>query len=424
MDPALGWTRVRSNSLPGAAVILAVLAVTAVYQFLPVVHFFAPLQLFGKNIYTVMPAVIMIGAFVLLLPGIWRTPVTPVQAWGFLALAFIWVIVITARSAVYAETPDVLRGRYLLLLFIFSAVLRYVADDPAARTRLTVLLIGAICAQAILGILHTHFLPELELVPDTAGELEVSVGVEEGGSGESGTLISRSTFGDLLVCGQFVLLVERRIPFVLRAAIMGLLFYGVSISLARYAQGWSAFLVAALFINRRMDRAAPLVLAGIVMLTMAMALTGWTPFELQSNVRLDEDSGGRGEKLGLLINTLSNYWPLSALLGIPNSAALAAVTDTGVVISDDSYGEITMDFGFVGLLLFVTCLFAWLVRWPMSILSALMLIFLLGNFALTNSVLWDVWLFYFLAAWWLVHTGTRKFALATPSSHSTAKAHP
>ena len=132
MDPALGWTRVRSNSLPGAAVILAVLAVTAVYQFLPVVHFFAPLQLFGKNIYTVMPAVIMIGAFVLLLPGIWRTPVTPVQAWGFLALAFIWVIVITARSAVYAETPDVLRGRYLLLLFIFSAVLRYVADDPAA----------------------------------------------------------------------------------------------------------------------------------------------------------------------------------------------------------------------------------------------------------------------------------------------------
>jgi hypothetical protein len=83
-----------------------------------------------------------------------------------------------------------------------------------------------------------------------------------------------------------------------------------------------------------------------------------------------------------------------------------------------------MDFGFVGLLLFLTCLFAWLVRWPMSILSALMLIFLLGNFALTNSVLWDVWLFYFLAAWWLVHTGTRKFALGTPSTHTTAEAHP
>jgi hypothetical protein len=423
MDHALGWTRVRSISPARTAVILTVLAVTAIYQFLPVVHFFAPHQLFGKNLYTVMPAVIMIGVFLLLLPAIWRTPVTPVQAWGFLALAFIWVIVITARGAVFAETPDVLRGRYLLLLFVFSAVLRYLAEDSASRTRLAAVLIGAICAQAILGILHTHFLPELELVPDTTGELEVSVGMDEGGSGESGTLISRSTFGDLLVCGQFVLLVERRIPFTLRAVIMGVLFYAVSISAARYAQGWSALLIAALFINRRMNRATPVALAAIVLAAIAMVLTGWSPFELQSIVRLEEDSGGRGEKLGLTIDTLSNYWPLSAFLGIPNSAAQSAVTATGVVISDNSYGEIAMDFGFAGLLLFLTCLFAWLVRWPMSILSALMLIFLLGNFALTNSVLWDVWLFYFLAAWWLVYTGTRKFTLGAPSTQTATEAH-
>jgi hypothetical protein len=324
----------------------------------------------------------------------------------------------------FAETPDVLRGRYLLLLFVFSAVLRYLAEDSASRARLAGVLLGAICAQAILGILHTHFLPELELVPDPTGELEVSVGMDEGGSGESGTLISRSTFGDLLVCGQFVLLVEGRIPFTLRAVTMGVLFYAVSVSAARYAQAWSALLMAALFINRRMNRAAPIVLAALVVAGIAVVLTGWTPFELQSIVRAEEDSGGRGEKLGLTIETLSNYWPLSAFLGIPNSAAQAAVTATGVVISDNSYGEIAMDFGFAGLVLFLTCLFAWLVRWPMSILSALMLLFLLGNFALTNSVLWDVWLFYFLAAWWLVSTGTRKYALGAPSTPTVAAAHP
>jgi hypothetical protein len=204
---------------------------------------------------------------------------------------------------------------------------------------------------------------------------------------------------------------------------MGVLFYAVSISAARYAQGWSALLIAALFINRRMNRATPVALAAIVLAAIAMVLTGWSPFELQSIVRLEEDSGGRGEKLGLTIDTLSNYWPLSAFLGIPNSAAQSAVTATGVVISDNSYGEIAMDFGFAGLLLFLTCLFAWLVRWPMSILSALMLIFLLGNFALTNSVLWDVWLFYFLAAWWLVYTGTRKFTLGAPSTQTATEAH-
>jgi hypothetical protein len=403
------------------AVILTVLALTAVYQFLPVVHFFAPVQIFGKNIYTVAPAVIMIAVFLLLLPAIWRTPVTPVQAQGFLAVAFIWLIVIAARTAIFGETVDVLRERYLLLFFVFSAVLRYVAADPASRTKLATLLIAATCAQAVLGIIHTHFFPFLQLVADPGGELAVGVELDQG-SGESGTLISRSTFGDLLVCGQFVLLLERRIPFTLRAVIMGVMFYAVSISGARYGQVWSALLTAGLFVNRKMNRAAPVFLAAIVVAAIAVMRTGWTPFELQSELRFDQDSGGRGEKLGLVIDVLSNYWPLSAFIGVPNTAALSAITSTGVVISDDSYGEIVMDFGLTGLLLWLTCLFVWIVRWPMSMLSALMLIFLLGNFALTNSVLWDVWLFYFLAAWWLVYTGTRRFRVSAPAAQTAAEA--
>ena len=172
-----------------------------------------------------------------------------------------------------------------------------------------------------------------------------------------------------------------------------------------------------------MNRAAPVVLAAIVLAGIAMQLTGWTPFELQSELRFDEDSGGRAEKLGLVMDVLSNYWPLSAFIGVPTSAALTAVSATGVVISDDSYGEIVMDFGVTGLLLFLTCLFVWIVRWPMSLVSAAMLIFLLGNFAFTNSILWDVWLFYFLAAWWLVYTETRTFRLRAPNTYAAVAAH-
>lgn len=412
----------RRSSPMRAAVIFTVLALTALYQFLPMFHFFVPVQFLGKNIYTVIPAAVMIAVFLLILPAIWRTPLTPLQAGGFAALAFIWLLVLAGRIAIFGELVDVLRERYLLLFFVYSAVLRYVAVDPKSHTQLSRLLIGALCAQAVFGILHTHFFPFLQVEPDSSGDLGIGVAQDEG-SGENGTLLVRSTFGDVLVCGQFLLLTERRLPFALRAVLMGVLFYAVSLSGARYPQVWSALLTAALFINRRMNRAAPVVLAAIVLAGIAMQLTGWTPFELQSELRFDEDSGGRAEKLGLVMDVLSNYWPLSAFIGVPTSAALTAVSATGVVISDDSYGEIVMDFGVTGLLLFLTCLFVWIVRWPMSLVSAAMLIFLLGNFAFTNSILWDVWLFYFLAAWWLVYTETRTFRLRAPNTYAAVAAH-
>lgn len=404
-----------------AAVVLAVLALVAVYQFLPSLHLFVPFQIAGKNIWTVMPAVIMIALFLLILPAIWRTPLTPVQAGGFVTLAFIWLIVLLSRIAIFGDTVDILRERYLLLFFVFSAVLRYVAVDPRSRTQLANVLIGALCIQAVLGIIHTHFLPFVQVAPDSTGDLGVTVELDQG-SGETGTLLVRSGFADVVVCGQFVLLTERRIPFTLRAVIMAVMLYAVSLSGARYAQVWSALLTAGLFVNRRMDRAAPVVLAAIAVVAIAMSVTGRTPFELQSELRFDQDSGGRGEKLGLVIEVLSNYWPLSAFIGVPGSAALNAVSATGDVISDDSFGEMAMDFGLTGLLLFLTCLLVWLVRWPISILSALMLIFLFGNFAITNSILWDPWLFYFLVAWWLVYTGTRKFRPGTPTTQPAVEA--
>jgi hypothetical protein len=417
MDHALAWMDLRRSAPTRTAVVSTVLALTAIYQFLPLLHFFAPAQIFGKNIYTVIPAVVMIAVFLLLLPAIWRTPLTPMQAGGLLALAFVWLIVLASKTAMFGETVDFLRERYLLLFFIYSAVLRYIAVDPRSRNKLAALLIAATCAQAVFGILHTHFFPYLQVEPDTSGDLGITLAQDEG-SGENGTLLVRSIFGDVLVCGQFLLLSERRMSFTMRAVLMGAMFYAVTLSGARYAQIWSALLTAGLFINRKMDRAAPVVLAAIVLAGIGMALTGWTPFELHSEFRTDQDSGGRGEKLGLVVQVLSNYWPLSAFIGVPQAAALTAVSATGTVISDDSYGEIVMDFGLPGLLLFMTCLLAWIVRWPMSILSTLMLIFLLGNFAITNSVYWDVWQFYFLAAWWLVYVETRKFKLGSPNAQT------
>src|SRR5580658_769685 len=369
MDHALAWTELRRSPLAHTAVVFTVLALTAIYQILPVFHFFAPVQILGKNIYTVIPAVIMIAVFLFLLPAIWRTPLTPLQAGSFLALAFVWLVVLASRTAILGETIDFLRARYLLLFFIYSAVLRYVAVDPRSRNKLTAVLIVATCAEAVFGIIHTHFFPFLQVEPDSSGDLGIALAQDEG-SGENGTLLVRSIFGDVLVCGQFVLLLERRMPFTLRAVLMGVMFYAVSLSGARYAQVWSALLTVGLFVNRKMDRAAPVVLAVIVLTGVAMMLTGWTPFELQSEIRVDQDSGGRGEKLGLVVDVLSNYWPLSAFIGVPQVAALTALTATGTAISDDSYGEIVMDFGLPGLLLFLTCLFAWIARWPMSILDA------------------------------------------------------
>jgi len=417
MDHALAWMHLRRSSVMRSAVILAVLALTWMYQLLPSLHFFAPLQLFGKNVYTVIPAVTMITVFVLILPAIWRTPLTPVQAGGFIALLLMWLLVLGSRFAIFGDTIDVLRERYLLLFFVYSAGLRYIAVDPTSRTALANVLIGALCFQAIFGILHTHLFPFIQVEPDSSGDLGVTVAQDEG-SGETGTLLVRSTFADVVVCGQFVLLAERRLPFTLRAAMMAVMFYAVGLSGARYPQVWSALLTAGLFINRKMDRAAPVALAVIVLAGMGMMLTGWTPFELQSELRFDQDSGGRGEKLGLVTEVLSTYWPLSAFIGVPQSAALSAITASGVVISDDSYGEIAMDFGLTGLLLFMTCLLAWMVRWPLSILSTLMLLYFLSNLAITNSILWDPWLFYFLVAWWLVYTATRGFRLGTPKTQT------
>ena len=98
MDHALAWMHLRRSSPMRAAVIFTVLVLTALYQFLPMFHFFVPVQFLGKNIYTVIPAAVMIAVFLLILPAIWRTPLTPLQAGGFAALAFIWLLVLAGQD--------------------------------------------------------------------------------------------------------------------------------------------------------------------------------------------------------------------------------------------------------------------------------------------------------------------------------------
>jgi hypothetical protein len=385
------WPRDRSYTY--SLCVCVVVALLFSYQFLPVAHFILPIDIGGKNLYTLAPAVLLCGCFGTLWPGMVRE-VGNRSLTLLAALAACWFISLLAHLGVYGETIDVLRERFLVLLFVFSGVLLITASSHASMLR-TILCV-CLGIQAAVAIVHSYLFPSIQLIEDP---LKGLVLISNGDSSrEAGTMISASMFASCLVCGQFALLVERRIPYTIRMLLMAIMLYAVTLSGSRYPMAFSALLFLAIFWSK--NRLAPLAFSAVAMIAIIVVASGWTPFEIHSDLRIAADSGGRGDKLALVLGVLGSNW-LYSIIGAPGGFVRAVHTASGITISDDSYASIAMDFGVPALLYWLWCVWTWLARRRMALLSWVLLAFLAGDLAVTNCILWDPFVFYFLATWWL-----------------------
>lgn len=378
---------------------VAVLAVlVAVYHVLPMAHFFAPLEIFGKNVYTVAPVILMAVVLMMLWRGI-KNDVTQSEATALIIVMLLWLVTWFARRALFGEIGDVLNQRFVVDLFLYSIVMRYAMKEIKTRDLLATLMIVVTISQAIAGILHSHFFPFIQLMPDADDVLHLAFDAE--GTREAGTIVSSSTFAAVLVCGQFVMLTEKRLSFLVRLMLMALTTYAVSLSGSRFPMVVSALLCLAATMNWKSSRHAPFILVAIALAGIAVALSGWSPFEAKSILRFGQDDGGRSDKFQLAIDLMTTHWSY-LLMGAPNKMVEVATTRDGLPISDNSYMLLALSFGVPMLVTWLVCAVKFLFRWPVTIIYLAMLAYFATTLAVTNSLLWEAWLFYFATTMWLV----------------------
>jgi hypothetical protein len=393
-----------ASTLTRSVLVAAVVILLLIYPLLQVAHLIAAFQVAGKNVYTVAPTALMALLFIMFWPGIRRTSLGTRTAEVLILLAFMWLLVSVARSGLYSETEDLLKRRYVLTIFAYALVFHHLTLDQKTRELMSAALIIAATMQACIGIVHAHLFSFIQLIPDENDELTLSFDADP--LREAGTMLSASAFAAILVCGQFVLLGEKRLPLAAKFVLMILLTYAVTLSGSRYPIAVSALLVLYFLATQGAMRAVSVLLSCGAIFALVMLWFGGLPFQAKAILRFDEDSGGRFGKLSTTIELLTDHW-WHLLIGVPSRLEVMARTIDGLDISDNSYGLLAMQFGLPILIVWVICLFAVVIRKPTSLSGLLILAYFLVNLSLTNSILWEPWLVYFSLALWVVrHRGT------------------
>jgi len=280
--------------------------------------------------------------------------------------------------------------RFPILVFVYGCMTLPFMSIPARARRVRQLLIGGCIVQAAVGVIHSLFFPFIMtgvLLEDSTNSFKVL----DPGSGalrESGTLISANTFSGFLVLGLLLIAAQATRPqvrFTLRTIpVVALLWWGIALSGSRYAIGVAAMITGYWIAKSAPRWAAPLLLP------IAIAIFLATPTAANMRERFaHEATGGRGDVLAtgtnLVLQSTTNL-----LAGATLEDQLAAHTDEGQIISDNSYLEMILTYGLpVALLLILVIGWVWsdLVAMDGWVLATALVI--AGQFAVTNALYWD-----------------------------------
>lgn len=348
--------------------------------------------LFGKALFLAALTTIMIGLFIYHASYLFRR----LGGWMLLLVWLSATIILSLRSIVYGVGLEFFTYRFAFLVFVYGCVaLPFVRSAECARILGRVLLWSCI-VQAVLGIIHSIYFPYIVtgITLDDSGQaiyvLDAGAG---GGYRENGTLITANMYGAFLVFGLILLFVKTprltRRSLLRVAPLAGLLWWGIALSGSRYALGGAALVTGYFLIKSTPSYVFTLALP------VAVALFAASPAVARVQQRFaTEGSGGRVAIASTAVD-LATKRVSSLMLGVPSAEEAATRTAGDQILSDNSYASMVLDYGlpFTLLLLFYLGL-VWssIVRLKGWVLVTVL--FIAGQFAITNALYWDPFLIF------------------------------
>lgn len=375
----------------GKFFLVIVAIVIALFPFANLFHVFYPAIIFGKSAWIVLPAS-SIGLFYLYL--LIKKSISKIDI--FLAtIMVLFGLIFLAREFFYNEIRSILDLRYILTSSLFLAVVWHVKNDSfAIRFFSYAITIQAILV-AVVRSINYYFFPNVMISYDVSGLVSEAF-FNTDGSLTRDLLLSSSMSANHIVCGMFVLLALMKNNVVkLSASFFFLiqLFFLISSlnTLSRFPITIAIFLFCLTLLHLKLTSIKNIlyiILIAIVLLSLTY-LVELNLFGFWE--RFGEDGGGRADKLQIVLQLTLNS-ALDFLIGSSVTLIQSTVIN-GVIFSDNSYGQIAIQFGIPFAFLFFILLLYGFFKIKSDNLSLLFLIYVFIGLGITNCILWEPWVF-------------------------------
>lgn len=392
------------------------------FPFINILHFALPVRdVAGKSGWLVGVTAILLMAYGLAARRGWRRMLWEQRF--IIAAAVLVCGVVLARSLIYDESIVPINFRFIIIAIV-SMSLSAALIQRGGQDSLTFLL----CAQGILLslliYLNMNYFPHIRIAADNSGQ----TGIIFDGERTRSMLINASIGSNAIVTSMFVLVawigtrrhhldtLGKHIAF---WSVLLFMSYCVSLTGTRYPMFASLVVLALAFLllPKRLSLqgiviAAPLVagIPAVIDATIAYVVQlgiwqtagqsgtslsgtdfGWRPqADAAPILRLDQDSGGRFEKLKLALGMITKG-PLNMLIGTSFQEVAATRSANGFVFSDNSFATILLETSIPAGSLLVGAFALYLRRYATTLLGLCFAAYFVGSLCLTNGILWDSW---------------------------------
>lgn len=328
------------------------------------------------------------------------------------------LFVIFFRSALYEEVVSIFEYRTFFLLIVYSCSLYFVLENSGLdfKRKLLNVMMFNFFIQAVVGIIHTLYFPNIVvgIELDDSGDSLYVLDVGEGGFRESGLLIGANVYGNFLALGVFLLLgiiKNTREKFKLKEvlfffAYFFLLTWAVYLSGSRLALfSVFVFLFCIFVATFGIKYSFFPVIFGFLVLLFSPILDTFV------ERTVNHGSGGRIDKINLALDMLFSN-PVSFMFGASEEVVSNAKTLDGLAFSDNSFFLVFLNYGVpVGILLIFGFLYLLFKRSIVNLYSLAFFFYILMTLFFNNSILWDIWLVYVFAVYYLIFNSKLKFCV-------------
>lgn len=365
------------------------IGVLVVYPYLFLLNIFFPNELsFGKNTYIFGITVIIALCF--LLQG--KKILSKLGVGTVYFIIFSALLIMATRYWLYGEGLDKLFFyRIFLTPLLYCGVAYYYLKQKKERAIVRKIIFCNCFIMAVIGIVHTYIFPNV-LLDTPNGSFKV-VAPEMGGQREAGLLINPSPYANFILLGGFLLINSYKrwkLPRFFTHILMFLLLWGGVISASR----WPFIVAILLFVSYLKTLFFSKKTISILLIILFLLSFLPSVFIQMTQKVATHSLMGRIIKYRAAIDSLLDNFS-SFLVGPFFGAADTSEAITS--FSDNSYLLFVITFGVPFFCLFVF-LFLHIIRKTISInKNYFILIYFFITLFVTNSILWDIWLFYFFA---------------------------
>lgn len=361
------------------------------FPFANILPLFFPVQFLGKNIWIVLPVMVMAAMYAVSLVKTRQFIAFTKFDLGLFVVAVLGALIYEIRETLYSDPGTILDVRYIISALLFSSVFKIFVQDEKSIVFVTRAVILTCLLQAVLGILHAHFFSYININIETSEFVLEAERTREGGT------LGASIYANVIVCGMFLIVAgsskSSRVRYVLLETMATLvMLYAVTLSGSRYPMIVASLLTVGLLSRSLLNWRQMAVLLVVVAVASYYIFLNEEGVELLSIFRLSEDSGGRIDTLIMPLVLLSDQF-LSFLIGPSAELIVSTVSEDGRGISDNSYMLMALQFGALFAIVWFAFFIDLLWRNVLNRISFFFMVYVLLGLGVTNSILWEPWIF-------------------------------